>query len=424
MKDKRFFTRSFYQITAGMFFLINPLFNVVDVLPDVIGYLLIYLGITELAILDGRMESARKRLQYLIAVSALKLSLTYAVISSSMNSDRLLAVFCFAIVELILSVMFFSDFFAGFSYLAERNKGEKTDLAIPNARFLSSIFIITKIVFSVIPELYSLAEIRLLSEITNYEFYESLLRSKPFTQAFCLLVVMIMGVVWYISIFKLLRTAKNEDSFTQNLQDLYYSEYLAHPEKQNIKTLRIGLYTVLAGLFFFLDIAIDGIRILPEAGAVILITAAAVILKKLGPFKNTLRIAPFAIAFQILTEVLRYVFIDTNAILMSEIKLSAVAVSALAVVVKAGITLLFMSAFLKELRNSFYLLTGKEAPTFTLCKILFLTSILIKSLQIILPPVLPATSAAYLIVTGGWLFFCGRNIMHMIDVYSGQIRYL
>ena len=424
MKEKYFFKRSYILIAAGMFFIINPLFHVVDVLPDVFGYILVYLGTAELAFLDGRMESARNKLKYLIALSAFKLLITPSVVTSSLDSDRLLAVSCFAIVEIILLIMLYNDFFGGFSYLADRNDGEKTSVAISNARFLTLIFFICRTFFPVLPELYSLADSRTQTEITYYDFYSNLMSTKPFVHLLLLLIVLLLGIFWYISFFKMLRTANREASFTGSLQQKYHDEYLVYPEKQRLKGLKHGLYTALIGLVFFLDISVDGIRILPETVAIVLISASALILKKYGSFKKALRLAPIICVLQVLTEAFRYVFIDTEAVLLSELELSAVAASSVIVVINTCATLLFMSAYLTELRGAYSTLTGKTAPDFAIPRLLFLVFTVLQATRIVLPVTNASVTAPHMLLVGFWLFLCGRSLFGMIEEYNQSVKLL
>lgn len=422
MTEKQFFKRSYYLITIGMFFLINPLYNVVDILPDLFGYILFYFGITELAFLDGRMESARKKLQYLMIISAFKLILTYPVVSSSLSSDRLLATFCFAIVEILVLIFFCIDFFEGFSYLAERNEGNQTVLTIANAKFLSIIFFTLKIVLSVVPELYALAETKLQVEVTYYEVYERFIATKPYAVAFSILVVLFAGIFWYINIVKMMRTAKKETEFTVKLQERYKAEYIDFPEKQNLRTLKAALYTALFSGLFFLDITVDNIRIFPETAAIIFIFIAALMLKKLGSFKRTLRLFPYVLIMQIATELFRTFYSNTNAVILDQLELNNVIINTAVVLVNASFTIWFMSEFVAELRILYTGSTRQEAPTFDLVKTVFLLVVLVHSLQIILPSLYEETATLHLLLVASFIFFCGRCFYFMIDDYEKSIN--
>lgn len=424
MKEKTLFGRNFVIITIGLFFLINPLFHVLDILPDLFGFLLIYVGASKIAVFDGRLESALKKIQYLIAVSAVKIIITYSVMSSALDSDRLLASFCFAIVEILLLIIVSADFFEGFSYVVDRNDGKQTAAIIPNVRFLTILFFLAKIILSVVPGLYSLIEAQQHVDITNEQYYWSLLSTKGIVSAFTILVVFVLGIIWYINIAKMFITAKNDTELNKNLFKRYSAEYLAYPEKQNYKTMKTGLYTALFAFIFFFNISVDGIRILPTALGIIFIAISALILKSLHSFKKTLRLAPFVIITQLLTEAFRYTYADTDSVFFSDLNLTTVAVSSFVVVINACILILFLSKYLSELSNMYSAITNIEIPTFGSVKFIFLIFTIIQSLQIVLPFIHADTSALSFFIVGLWIFLIEKRFIFMIEKYANTVKLL
>ena len=57
-------------LIAGWIFLFNPTVNMIDVLPDVIGYILILKGLSKLADLDGKISAARQRFKAAVWISS------------------------------------------------------------------------------------------------------------------------------------------------------------------------------------------------------------------------------------------------------------------------------------------------------------------------------------------------------------------
>lgn len=423
MKEKRFYDRSYYKLAAGMFFLVNPLFNILDIFPDVIGYLLIFSGLKELSQLDGRLEFARKRIQYLIFLSAFKLALTPAVFTSTEDTDKLLAVFCFGLAEIILLLFFTQEFFEGFSYLAVRNKGGQTAAAVPNAKFLSSMFFLAKIALDIVPELFSLFKAKEVVEVDEFNYYENLMSSKPIVQALCIFTVFVLGIFWYINVVKMLRAAKREEEFKDLLQARYQEDFLAYPEKQNMIDLKYGLYIALAGLIFFFDISIDDVKIFPWAIAVLLIYIAACKMK-FGAFRMTRRSFPVVFVVQVLIEAYTYLYYDSDVSFLSQVSFEAIALHSIVAIVKALTALYFVGVFLVELQKSYYLLAGDEAPTFDLTKIMFVVLLCVKTLQISLPTMFAAMNGIYITLFIVWLILCGKNMIYMIDDYAKAIRLL
>lgn len=421
LTEKRFFDRSYYKLAAGLFFLINPLINILDILPDLIGYLLIFSGLKELAQIDGRLEFARKRVQYLIFISAFKLVLTPTVFTSSEDANKLLAVFCFGLAEIILLLFFTQEFFDGIAYLADRNKGERLYAAVPNAKFLSSMFFITKIALNVVPELYTLLKDKENVEISDFDYYQNLMGTKRVVQVFCIFAVLVLGIFWFISVLKMLRTAKNEEEFKEQLQEHYKNDFLAHPEKQNYIDLKYGLYIAMTGLVFFLDVSVDNVNIFPWPAAVLLLYLAARKMK-FGSFSMTFRCFPAVFIVQLLIEAYGYIYYDSDIDFLNQLSVGTVAVHSLIAIAKALTALLFVGIFLIELRKNYYLLAGDEAPTFDLTKILFVVLVCVKTMQISLPTTYAAMNGIYITLYIVWLILCGRNMINMIDDYANRVR--
>ncbi len=112
-------------ILAGMIFLFNPHINIVDVLPDVIGYILILHGLFKISDLERNLLSARKNFLKLAWLSAVKLSclLITPIFDETLY---LLFTFCFGILEIMWMIPAFIDLFAGISFLESRYTGHRT----------------------------------------------------------------------------------------------------------------------------------------------------------------------------------------------------------------------------------------------------------------------------------------------------------
>ena len=58
----------------GLVFLINPNFNMFDILPDFIGFALVCAGLAKYALIDENLSSAKKCSMYCAFLSAAKLA--------------------------------------------------------------------------------------------------------------------------------------------------------------------------------------------------------------------------------------------------------------------------------------------------------------------------------------------------------------
>ena len=112
-------------ILAGMIFLFNPHINIIDVLPDVIGYILILHGLSKLSDLERNLLSARDKFLKLAWLSAVKLS-CLLILPIFDETLYLIFTFCFGLLEVIWLIPAFVDMFHGISFLESRYTKHRT----------------------------------------------------------------------------------------------------------------------------------------------------------------------------------------------------------------------------------------------------------------------------------------------------------
>lgn len=113
------------RAAAGLILLVNPIISLYDILPDFIGYLLLFTALREVSRLEGRMEDAQSRLIWLAAFSGLRLTLAL-VFYDAQSSFKLLVCFSLAVVELVTFLMWSASFFSGLEYLAQPQRRGRT----------------------------------------------------------------------------------------------------------------------------------------------------------------------------------------------------------------------------------------------------------------------------------------------------------
>lgn len=112
-------------LIAGCIFLFNPTVNLIDVLPDVIGYLLILKGLDKLSDLDGRLRLAKQKFKAAAWIAGVKFLVMF--LTPVMDSTwYLLLAFSFGVLELIYGIPAFVGLFGGISYLEMRHTKHKT----------------------------------------------------------------------------------------------------------------------------------------------------------------------------------------------------------------------------------------------------------------------------------------------------------
>ncbi len=112
-------------ILVGMIFLFNPHIHIIDVLPDVIGYMLILHGLSKISDLERNLLSAKQKFLKLAWLSAGKLAclLILPIFDATLY---LIFTFCFGLLEILWMIPAFSDLFQGIAFLENRYTKHRT----------------------------------------------------------------------------------------------------------------------------------------------------------------------------------------------------------------------------------------------------------------------------------------------------------
>lgn len=112
-------------IIIGCIFLLNPYIGIIDILPDVIGYLFLLKGLYQISDLDRNLAQARMKFRVAAWVSVVKFFLMF--LSPFMDETfQLVLTFSFGTLELIYLIPAFIGFFTGISYLELRHTNHRT----------------------------------------------------------------------------------------------------------------------------------------------------------------------------------------------------------------------------------------------------------------------------------------------------------
>ena len=145
-------------ILAAPFFLFNPVYAVIDPLPDWIGYVILCVALSRFCDVNVHFDSAHRSFFRLALVDALKPFSVIVIFAGMDLSERstmmLLATFVFAVVELLLAVPGFNDLFEGITVFSESGggtealKGNRTR----TVRIMTTVFLIVREALACLPE--------------------------------------------------------------------------------------------------------------------------------------------------------------------------------------------------------------------------------------------------------------------------------
>ena len=108
---------SIAALVAGLVFLFNPHINIIDIMPDAIGYGLILFGILKLSHVNASMTEAANRFKtlFILALCKLPALYIYALISPEEQIFILLLSIGFGAAEAVIGFLAFSSLFASLS---------------------------------------------------------------------------------------------------------------------------------------------------------------------------------------------------------------------------------------------------------------------------------------------------------------------
>ena len=312
---------SFALLIAGIVFLVNPAIRMIDLLPDFIGCLLLFIGLSRLWVLEERLERARKLLYYFMFVSALKI---FASLYIPIKAKQYLLPFSFAfsVVEIILMVSFFVSLIGGLEYLVSRDgtmkgHGKRSE----SASIVAFIFSIARGILSFAPELLVLGE---QTDDFDYTFSptpgQNAVLIKPYAEVLCFVLVLIFGIYTAFVLIKYLSHLKKDRVFTEKLNERYL-QY----ERENFVTItqrrtRLALTVIFVGIMLLFNPIVDFMNVLPNTLALLFLSTGLVLMSRASGDKGFIRLLPIAaltIPISIWNNVTQYILLsETNIDIM------------------------------------------------------------------------------------------------------------
>ena len=286
-------------VAAGMFFLINPLVNIIDIIPDFIGYIMIVCGLDRLADMEDHFASAKKYFLILAVASAVKCGACLLLPFIDATFIILLS-FVFAVGEAICFIPAITSLFGGFHYYGLRlesnvcygihknvtRKDENGNKVTAFVKIHSSDSILA---FSVIAFIIRALSSFLPQVPSIFSGGNGVINAGPQTDwTYFMPHMYILGGVIALAVslpwafrFKKYIEGITEDKNLISEWETTYEENIAHDECHfaDKKTMAVWIITILAAVFCF-SIYIDYVNWLPCGVACIFFAVAAILLRK------------------------------------------------------------------------------------------------------------------------------------------------
>ncbi len=290
----------FGLITAGFILLFNPVFYVIDVIPDAIGFFLIAAGLAKLSCFVEKIAQARSLLLKLAYVEIAKV-FSLLLIPYNGGSDKILYTFVFTIVELLMFIPAMNWLFEGFSYTGiwyggtalyakhditktVKQDGKKVKKVVRSVDAMTRtknsilVFYIVRVALTLIPELTELQLYDYLGEVTALG--RSAVYYKPFLYVLCAMVVIIWGIGYIRKVSAFFRSLKQDKSYMEALNRKYEFDILPRSNFFTARNMKRVLTLMLLASAASFMLVVDGVNLFVGTVSAALLIAAAVILRQ------------------------------------------------------------------------------------------------------------------------------------------------
>ena len=271
MKAKRCSLISFPLLFLGLLFLLNPPVNLIDLLPDAVGYLCLFFGVRGAAAHFPYFDELKNGFHKLFWLSLSKLPafLLFALVYGGNTSERsLITVLAlgYFVVELLFLLPVFRTFFRAFSYLGERYGVKAAEGRVKGdgdaVLSFTTVFLVIRGALSFLPELLFLpVRDAIESSAATVDFQQYYVVAVALAQ----ILGIILGIAWYLKIRRymaglsadetlrelLIRTAAETPPALRRARDGYARLYAAF----TLTAVGIGLH---------LNPVFDGINVFPN----------------------------------------------------------------------------------------------------------------------------------------------------------------
>ncbi len=293
-------------------FIAVPDISAIDILPDAVGFLLLYLALSVPSEFSNKLSDKRTQLFKLVLVAAADFTVSQLV-SSDDTTMILLIAFCFDTVEAAMLYMIFDGIVDGMIYLGtlfpavgiympERNRvldryRAKTEkrlrfqvaraaekgIAVPEEQLTEKLeelvakkkdkslskfikkthrFIVLRAALNILPEFTALSSYEHEGDVGSYNFNIADFRGMFVTLA--VFASAIIAVAWSVSAIRYVNGIKRDKPFIEAMYSAYNNVVKSNFGLQQYKRHKASLTVLSVGLGLSLDFVVDHINIIPD----------------------------------------------------------------------------------------------------------------------------------------------------------------
>ena len=360
MTKKRISATTLFSLS--FIFLFNANINVLDPLPDFIGYILMIFAMGTAARFVPYLSECRRAIALLAIISALRIP-SFIIMYNNLRTGRdIVPMFTliFIVVESILLYQAVENGHRSLCYISERTDASSINepfsigkfgktMSLESLKSLTYIFLIARQTLNLAPEL-------LLLTTEDVSIKRQLREAYPAVLVICILSACIIGIIWLVCIKRYLKALASKNQVGKAIESL---ESKGTPEEQErkktVRDLSLCLSTLAIASLFSFDITFSDfgeMNILPHFIYGIIICCS--LLRHVKNKKNRLTLTISTTAFvvsSVVTHLLTKRFFDNynylNLLYSSKANRMYLSVKIMSVVETAAlISLLVISAII------------------------------------------------------------------------------
>ncbi len=278
----------------AVLFLFHPVVAFVDILPDFIGYLLLYAALGQAADLNDKISESRTTFRKMMWIGVAAFAVQcylYGVLpgnEQSMNAYEtpvwvLLCSFVMFLLQWYFLIPAYRNLFLGLGELTEfaadvrvlrvrrgRTRYERL------ARF-SAVFVFLSSGLSLLPELTVLTTFEYEAENAAFDWYRFvvLLRGMAFV------ISLVIGLCWLVRVCCLIGATCSQKACMDELEQRYVREVLPQTGVLTGRRIKFSFSFLAVAIFFLPTLRMDGIEILPSVVCAVLLLPAVLLLGNL-----------------------------------------------------------------------------------------------------------------------------------------------
>lgn len=270
-------------VAIACIFLFNPTVAVSDPLPDAVGYLLLYCGLSRVSACDPYFERSRTHFSHMLIASAILIPLTLFVslfaAESEQDSLYLILTFLYCLCELLCALPAWRSFFAATrqngvgigrkSLFAKRGKRKKRASANDSLARFTTFFLFAKTILVLLPE---------LSLLSVTELDDGMFRFRRLFRFFSVTLLSIFGLIWLIRCLHFLLRLRRDRGFCTALDQKYEERVRSNPSYFIKRTVHLAFILIGVGLFLLTDFTVNHVNVIPDPIGAILILCGCLLL--------------------------------------------------------------------------------------------------------------------------------------------------